>query len=200
MKAAGRNWCVGIACTPRIALNPVSWLEIPYSILIPLFYRVARSYSTLLPILTSFFVMNGKHYLPLFALFSHHLLHYLFPRWIHHRAIHRNRVIYYIPMNPVIQVELRFWTRLRSCEWQSAHRASEPSRSGICDRCIHYGKEWRWWSRVRFSISSHIGLLHPHNILWRCGPILTVTDQTHLLTLNNSQYQLEVEFNGNNHN
>ena len=124
MKAAGRNWCVGIACTPRIALNPVSWLEIPYSILIPLFYRVARSYSTLLPILTSFFVMNGKHYLPLFALFSHHLLHYLFPRWIHHRAIHRNRVIYYIPMNPVIQVELRFWARLLSCEWQFNHANS----------------------------------------------------------------------------
>lgn len=70
MKAAGRNRCVGIACTPRIALNPVSWLEIPYSILISLFYRVARSYSTLLPILTSFFVMNGKHYLPLRTLFT----------------------------------------------------------------------------------------------------------------------------------
>ena len=91
------------------------------------------------------------------------------------------------------------WMTIQSCSCIENH-ASELSRSGICDRCIHYGKEWLWWSRVRFSISSHIGLLRPHNILWRCGPILTVTDQTHLLTLNNSQYQLEVEFNGNNHN
>ena len=52
----------------------------------------------------------------------------------------------------------------------------------------------------RFSIPSQSGLLLPQNILWRCGPIMTVTDKTHLLTLNNSHYQLEVWLSVINHN